>query len=83
MNGKAYGILGEEKLNLARQMGAEMRGKTTAESLDIILKFMPRITAGKPFTAEEKAEVINALKEDMNDTEKMKLKEILAVIGMK
>ena len=26
---------------------------------------------------------ITALKEDMNDTEKMKLKEILAVIGMK
>ena len=78
----AYDILGEEKIKLADKMAAQMRGKTTAESLDIILKYMPAITAGRKFTDSERKIVIDKIRENMNDTEKMKLDEILSVIGM-
>ena len=78
----AYDILGEEKMKLADKMAAEMRGKTTSESLDVILKYMPAITSGRKFTDDEKKTVINKIRENMNDTEKMKLDEILSVLGM-
>ena len=78
----AYDILGEEKMKLADKMTAEMRGKTTSESLDIILKYMPAITSGRKFSKEEKKVVIDKIRENMNDTEKMKLDEILYVLGM-
>ncbi len=78
----AYDILGEEKMKLADKMAAEMKGKTTAESLDIILKYMPAITSGRKFTNEEKKVVINKIRENMNDSEKMKLDEILSVLGV-
>ena len=78
----AYDILGEEKMMLADKMAAEMRGKTTSESLDVILKYMPAITSGRKFTDDEKKTVINKIRENMNDTEKMKLDEILSVLGM-
>ena len=78
----AYDILGEEKMKLADKMAAEMRGKTTSESLDVILKYMPAITSGRKFTDDERKTVINKIRENMNDTEKMKLDEILSVLGM-
>lgn len=78
----AYDILGEEKMRLADKMASEMRGKTTTESLDVILKYMPAITSGRRFTDEERKVVISKIRENMNDTEKMKLDEILSVLGM-
>ncbi|MBE6008371.1 MAG: hypothetical protein E7235_04135 [Lachnospiraceae bacterium] len=78
----AYGILGEERMKLADKLAKEMRGKTTSESLDVILKYMPAITAGRKFTDEERKIVIDKIRENMNDTEKMKLDEILSILGM-
>ncbi len=78
----AYSILGEERMRLAEELSAELRGKTTSESLDIILKYMPRITAGKRLSEEERRVVLSTIRESMNDTEKMKLDEILSVLGM-
>ncbi|MBQ2752867.1 MAG: hypothetical protein IJF29_01975 [Firmicutes bacterium] len=78
----AYDILGEEKMRLADKMASEMKGKTTTESLDVILKYMPAITSGRRFTDEERKVVIGKIRENMNDTEKMKLDEILSVLGM-
>ena len=78
-----YDVLGEESMALIRRMSAALRGKTTVESLDIILKFMPEITAGRKFNDDERRLVIAALKEGMNDTERMRLDEIMAVMGIR
>jgi len=78
----AYEILGEERMKLAEELAYEMKGKTTSESLDMILKYMPRIMSGKKLTNQEMRIVINTIRESMNDTEKMKLDEILSVLGM-
>ena len=84
MNGlkDAYSILGEEKMELAHELALKMKGKTTSQSLDVILEYMPKITEGKRFSDEERRVVINSIREGMTDTEKMRLDEILAVIGM-
>ena len=59
----AYDILGEEKMRLADKMASEMKGKTTTESLDVILKYMPAITSGRRFTDEERKVVISKIRE--------------------
>ncbi len=69
-------------MRLAAELSQELRGKNTSESLNIILKYMPLITAGKKFTAEERKVVLNAIRENMNDTERMRLNEILSVLGV-
>lgn len=78
----AFSILGEEKMRLAAKLSKELKGKTTAQSLDIILKYMPQITAGRRLSEKERKIVLSAIRESMNDTEKLRFDEIMSVLGM-
>lgn len=79
----AFDVLGEEKIALAMEISNKLKGKTTSESLDIIISYMPFITGGKKLTETERRLVLSAIRNGMNETERLRLDEILSVLEMK
>ncbi len=65
-----FQCIGKEKIELLKEMAALAKGKTPAELMGLFIKYKDRLAGGYPLSEREKAALLLALRESLEEGEK-------------
>ena len=78
-----FNNLEPEKKEAFKQLLVKLDGKSSIESVGIIMEFSKNMPKGKPLSKEEQSVMISAALETMDERERKKFLPILKMMGFK